>query len=134
METLYTLHPSGLVVISKREYDIDSPEGTPTGLSFKVDEEGYIEGNGAPYRDKELLASLKAGVVAARDSGVTRIIRSGEAKPIPQPTMSDEMRQAKAKAYDRVYNEGGEGYNPYRTGGSAQEDDVVAIDSDLDAV
>jgi hypothetical protein len=114
METIYTLHPTGLVSIAHREYEIESPTGEQTGLSFKFDERGYISGDGVPFGDENLMGLLREEIAKARASGLERTVRSGEARPIPKPLMSYKERQARVKAHDRVYNEGGEGYNPYR--------------------
>lgn len=114
MQTIYTIHPSGLVLIAKRDYTIDPEEGHQTGIGFVIEPEGYIRGDGVPFSDDALLARIKSAVITARTTKVEQTIRIGEARPIPQAKLSYVERQAKAKVHDDLYNEGGDGYNPYR--------------------
>ena len=67
------------------------------------------------FRARGVLYTVEAGEnpIAARRNAGTAMSRS---RRTTTPTTSQTDRERRERAYDNAQNEGGEGYNPYRSG------------------
>lgn len=118
----WIIRPSGsgaTVSMRHREFEIEGVGGVQTSLfssynpngTSMAGTKGTWDGTGLPGHNPEQRSLFKSIVDRAINTGRSQVVSIGSPKPTPAPSPVD---RAKAKQWDDVYNEGGEGYNPYR--------------------
>ncbi|HUC70349.1 MAG TPA: hypothetical protein VMS01_04075 [Stellaceae bacterium] len=102
---------------------INGQEVTKDGLNIKIDGRPlYLGRDGVSVVDSTstVIVTLAAGQVAALRAEEAAIRAARQAAPKSwagaRGARPNASRVSKERAYDRGYNEGGEGYNPYRHG------------------